>query len=859
MSEHLPGHKELLRPEEHPQDYKGFVPREDRFKSKGFIGLFARHKVAPNLMMLVMILAGIVALMKLNVQFFPNFELDYATVQVVWPGANAEDVETSITNPVERVLRNIDNLDEMTSTSALGIASVTLKFNEGTNMIEALDQIKQKVSELRSLPQDIQKPIIQRITRYEPVAKLVLTSDHGSVSEMRVLARKYEQELLDSGIDKVKFTGLPADEMSVEVSQNKLEHYGLTLTQVGDRLASMSRDIPAGSVGDHDAVRDIRAIQQARTVNQFKQIPIINLPTEQVRLGDIATIEKLPKKKSPDLKVDGVPAIQMEVMRAESGDTLKSAKVVQTWLAKTRPSLPKGMHLQVYNQTWNLVHQRIMLLVNNGISGLILVVLILYIFMNGRVAFWVAVGIPVSFMATLMVLYLAGGSINMVSLFGLIMALGIIVDDAIVVGEDALAHHEMGEPPLQATEGGAHRMLAPVVASSLTTVGAFLPLMMIGGEMGNILFAIPLVIIAVIFASLLESFTVLPGHLRHAFAKVKPSQPGSIRYRLDQAIDHWRNVQFRQVIRWSLAHRAIVIASTVAMMIFAVGLLAGGRMAFVFFPSPESTKIIANVEFVSGTQPSVVKKYMTHLYQTLESTEKQLEPGIIKMAVVHYNEAQSKTGSNFGQINIELKESDQRKTRNTQFIKLWKQKAGVMPGLETLSISSPRTGPPGGDIDIRLWGASARQLKKASVDLQQVLSQITGVSSVQDDLPFGRDQMVYHLTPRGLALGFTYANLGGQLSSAFSGRLVQIYTQGEDEVEVRVQYPRKEQFSYATLGKMQVSTPQGQKVPLSSVATWTDQRGFDAIRHVDGRFAVTVVGDVDKTSNNANRILDQLQ
>jgi len=859
MPHRSPEHMEMMTPEEHPQDFKGFHPKHSHFKSKGFIGLFARHKVAPNLLMLVMVLAGIVALLKLNVQFFPNFELDYATVQVVWPGANAEDVETAITNPVERVLRNIDNLDEMTSTSALGVSAVTLKFNEGTDMIDALDQINQRISELRNLPQDAQKPIIQRVIRYEPVAKVVLTSQKGSIDEMRTLARQYERELLDAGIDKVKFKGLPEDEVAIEVPQKQLEHYGLTLSQVGNKVANMSRDIPAGSVGDHDAVRDIRAIQQARNVTAFKQIPMISQPGEQVDLGDIATIVKRPKKDSPILRVNGMPAIQMEMMRAESGDTLKSAKIVKTWLDKTRPTLPEGMHLQVYNETWSLVNQRIMLLVNNGVSGLILVVLILYIFMNGRVAFWVAVGIPVSFMATLMILYLAGGSINMVSLFGLIMALGIIVDDAIVVGEDALAHHERGEPALQAAEGGAHRMLAPVTASSITTVGAFLPLMMIGGEMGNILFAIPLVIIAVIFASLLESFTVLPGHLRHALKKVKPSKPGSIRYRLDRGIDHWRNVQFRAIIRWSLGHRAIVIASTLALMIFAVALLAGGRMAFVFFPSPESTKVIANVEFVSGTRPEVVQKYMNHLYQALKATEKQLEPGILKMAVLHYNETKTKKGSNFGEINIELIEPDQRKTRNAQFIKLWKKKAGVVPGLDSLSISAPKVGPPGSDIDIRLWGADARQLKQASLDLQQVLNHIKGVSSVRDDLPFGRDQMVYHLTPRGLALGFTYANLGQQLAAAFSGKLVQIYTQGEDEIEVRVQYPRQEQVAYATLGQMQVTTPKGQKVPLNSVVTWTTQRGFDAIRHVEGRFAVTVIGDVDKTANNANRILDQLQ
>lgn len=832
---------------------------QSRFKSHGIIGIFARHKVAPNLLMIVMILAGIVALMKLNVQFFPNFELDYASVRVIWPGANAEDVEKSVTDPIERVLRNIDNLDEMTSTSAQGLSTVTLKFKQGTDMIEAVDQVNQRVSELRNLPQDIQVPVVERVVRYEPVARLLVINGNGSLDELRPLVRQFERELLDRGIDKINFTGLPTEEMAVEISQQKLEQYQLSLETIGNQLSAMSRDYPAGTVGDDDSVRELRALQQKRDEVEFAQTPILNSASENITLGEIANIERRPQKNAPYIMVDGYPAIEMQLQRAESGDTLKSSKIMQDWLAQTEPQLPQGVQLKVYDETWSLVNQRIMLLVNNGIGGLILVVLILYIFMHGRVAFWVAVGIPVSFMATLMILYLAGGSINMVSLFGLIMALGIIVDDAIVVGEDALAHHERGEPALQAAEGGAHRMLGPVTASSLTTVGAFLPLMMIGGEMGNILFAIPLVIIAVIFASLLESFTILPGHLRHALHKVEPAKEGSVRYKLDGAIDHFRHHQFRSVVRWCLAHRSITISSALAMMIFVIALLAGGRLGFVFFPSPESTKLSADARFVAGTPSEVSSRYVEHLYQALLETERELEPGILKTAVVHYNKTSRQTGPNFSGINIQLEEPDQRETRNAEFIRVWQEKAGTVPGLDVLTIEAPRMGPPGSDVDIRLTGAEPKQLKQASIELQEVLTQINGVSAIRDDLPFGRDQLIYQLTPQGEALGFTYLSLGRQLSDAFSGRLVQIFTDSEDEIEVRLQLPREQQATLASLNSMQVVAPSGERVPLNVIATWQTQRGFDIMRHVDGQLAVTVVGEVDKTANNANLILQTLQ
>ncbi len=852
-------HQSVLRPESHQGDFPGYHPQHQRFQSRGFIGLFARHKVAANLLMLIMLLAGVVALLKLNVQFFPNFELDYATVRVVWPAANAEDVESSITEPVERVLRNLDNLDEMTSTSSLGVSVVSLKFEEGTNMIEALDQISQRVGELRNLPQDAEKPVIERIVRYESIARVLLIGEQATLDELRPLARHFERDLLDAGIDKVDLKGLPVEEMAIEIPQYQLETLGLSFDEIGAKLAGMSRDLPMGTVGDADNAQDMRTIQQGRNEQDFANLTIQVTDTEKVELADIAHIERRAKKNAAKLFVEGHPAIEMQLMRSEAGDTLESSEIMQAWLAKAQPQLPEGVRLQVYNETWSLVNQRIMLLVNNGIGGLILVVLILYLFMNGRVAFWVAVGIPVSFMATLMIMYLAGGSINMISLFGLIMALGIIVDDAIVVGEDALAHHEMGEPALEAAEGGAHRMLAPVTASSITTIGAFLPLMMIGNEMGNILFAIPLVIISVIFASLIESFVILPGHLRNALKKVEPPKEGSLRNRLDSAIDHWRNVQFRRVVRWVLAHRAIAVASTLAAMIVVIGLLAGGRLSFVFFPSPESTRLVAEARFVAGTPSEVSSRYVEHLYQAMLETEAELEPGIIDVAIVHYNEGAREQGASFSSINIELMEPDERQTRNEAFIRLWQQKAGRVPGLEVLTIESPRMGPPGSDVDVRIWGAEPRVLKQAALALQEVLRQIPGVSGVRDDLPYGRDQLVYELTPEGKALGLTYASLAQQLSDAYSGRLVQIFTDEEDEVEVRLQLPRSEQATLSSLSRMQVVSPSGKRVPLSSVATWHTQRGFDVMRHVDGRLAVTVLGEVDKNLNNANRILEQLK
>lgn len=824
----------------------------------GLIGLFTYHKVAANLLMLLMMLAGAVALMRLNVQFFPNFDLDYAQVRVIWPGANAQDVELSVTNPVERVLRTVENLDEMTSTSALGSSVVTLKFKEGTDMIEAVDQVRQRVTELRNLPQDIQTPTIERIVRYESIARVLLLGQPGEADALREMARQFERDLLDRGVDRVTFRGRPIEELAIELPLATQQAYQLSIDQVAQQINNNSRDVPAGQIGFDDATRDVRALEQRRDVSQFADIPLQVSDTEQLRLGDVAQVILRPVRETTYLTVDERPAIELYLQRAESGDTLASSKIMQAWLADTEPNLPSGVELLVYDETWSLVKDRIMLLVKNGVGGLILVLAILYLFLNGRVAFWVAVGIPVSFLATLMVIYLTGGSINMISLFALIMALGIIVDDAIVVGEDALTHYEQGESPGEAAAGGAKRMFTPVMASSLTTIAAFLPLMIIGGEIGGILVAIPMVIIAVILVSLVQCFLVLPGHLRFGLGLFKGPEP-KWRRSWDAAFGRFRQEYFRQVIRWALANRVSMIAITLGLILFIMGLISGGRLSFTFFPSPESNRINASVQFVSGTPEQVTADFMEQVYQGLLAVEAELEPGILKTAVLAYNQGSSASGGVYGAIQVELIPSDQRQTRNITLMQAWRDKVPNAPGLENFNIAAQTGGPPGRDIQIQFTGADANQLKQASEALQAVIEDLPGVSGVADDLPYGRQQMVYQLTPYAQALGFNTRSVGTQLSSALSGQLAQIFTLGEDEIEVRVMLPRSEQAQLALLNQLQLVAPNGEFVNLSQLVEWRTQQGFDVLRHFDGQLAVTVLADVDRSQNNANQVLANLR
>jgi multidrug efflux pump subunit AcrB len=549
------------------------------------------------------------------------------------------------------------------------------------------------------------------------------------------------------------------------------------------------------------------------------------------------------------------------LQRNETGDSLKAAEVLQNWLAQTRPQLPPTIELAVFSERWQSIKERIGLLLKNGLGGLILVLIILYLFLSTRVAFWVAVGIPVSFMATLAALYLAGGSINMVSLFALIMALGIIVDDAIVVGEDAQTHFDQGEDPLKASEGGARRMLAPVLASSLTTIAAFLPLMMIGGHMGSIMQAIPLVIVCVIVASLIESFLVLPGHLRHAF--VRGRETSSLRRKLNDGFAHVRERWFRPLVTLAIEFRWTTLAAAAGFLLIGVTLFVSGQIAWQFFPSPESSTVYANVRFVSGTAQDTVDDFLDEVEAELNNTIDSIDETVVSTYYrVHGStvggRGQAVTGERVGSLYVELVDSDQRATDNRSFMRDWRERIDAPPGIESFQITSQRIGPPRRDLNLRLTGSTPQRLKAAALDLAQTLENIPGVSAVDDDLPFGREQLIYSLSPAGEAMGLSIADIGRQLRAAYDGIILQRYQQGADEVEVRLQLPEREQRRLGGLQNLPIRLPNGEFVALETVAEWRSAQGFDALRHSNGTLSVDVSADVNPALNNISDIIADL-
>ena len=828
----------------------------------GLIHIFSNHPVAANLLMVMMLLAGFWGINKLNTQFFPSFNIDNASVRVVWSGASAEDVEELITTSIEQALQDVDFVKQMTSTSSEGVSSISLEFEEDTDMGLAIDQVKQKIDQVQNLPEGAEEPIINKVVRYEGIARVLVTGGT-DISELRPLVNRFEDELLERGIAKIFINGLPAEQIAIEIPARNLRELGMSLDDVGQRVASWSRDVPVGIIGRGDISRQLRFQERRETELAFESIPVVSREQgNRIILGDIATIERKPLDSQVSVYYRGKPAVEMILNRTEKSDSLKAAKILHEWLDEVQPTLPPGVELAPFNERWELLQGRISLLIKNGGGGLALVLLILFLLMNARVAFWVAVGIPVSFMASLAVLYLVGGSINMISLFGLIMALGIIVDDAIVVGEEAMTQYKHGTDRDNASERAAWRMLGPVFSSSLTTIASFFPLLLIGGIIGSILQAIPIVVICVIIASLIECFLIMPGHLTHSFRKLGNRQPSRSRQKLDAGFDYFRDCLFRPFVSSVISFRWTCLAVAVSLLLITAGWFSSDRIGFQFFPTAEADRIYANIGFVSGTPASTVKRYLVDVEQALYDVEQELGGGFANLVVIRHGTADGESGGRgdqFGAVRVELKDPDQREVRNRDIINAWREKLPAIPGRETLTIVEPRAGPPGEDIDIRIEGDNIYQVKKVAEVLQDVLREIDGVSGVGDDAPYGREQMILQLTPTAEVLGLSISNASAQLRAAFDGYEVQELSDGNDDIDVRLTLPEAERNSFASLSELDIVLPNGNTESIANLATIRLDRGFETIRHADGNLAVSVTGRVDPVIANANKIRADLE
>ncbi len=833
---------------------------------RGVIGFFARHRTAANLVMVLMILLGALGLARMNTQFFPAFGIDWVSVSVTWPGASAEDVDANIVAAIEPEVRFLDGVKRVVSQSVEGVGSVVMEFETGSDLDTALANVENAVSRVETLPEDSEKPVVARVYVYEPIGNLVVSGPF-SEAALRAHAKGIRDGLLAAGVDKVDLFGSRREEIWVEVGEGRLRQLDLTLRDIAARIGTSSVDLPSGIV-PAGTNKQIRSLGLAGSVEEMGQVEVIAREDgAKVHLRDIATISEQFNERDAIAFRAGYPAIELRVRRAPTSDALEQSDILDTFLEELRPSLPPTLVVEHYGKQAELIDDRIEMLLRNGGSGLALVVLVLFIFLSTRVAFWVTVGIPVSLLATLGVMMLTGQTINMVSLFALIMAVGIIVDDAIVVGEHAVTQRGAGAGPAEAAERGARRMLAPVMAATLTTLAAFLPLFMVSDLIGQMIRAIPLVIVAVLIASLIECFLVLPGHLRIALS-ADPRRENRFARWFNPRFEAFRDGLFARIVRGCVAWRYLTVAVAVGLLLVFLGLIVGGRVSFVFFPSPESDAVLANATFVEGTKRETTIAMVDELGRALQEAEDALTEGAGGLVVMSLGQVGKPvarantyflgTGDHIGGMRVELQPSDRRSIRTQTLIEEWRSRVRPLPGLETMTILEQQAGPPGREIDIRVTGDDLTALKAAAGDVRTLLERFPGVSDIEDNTPYGKQETILTVTPRGRALGFTTESAARQVRASFEGTIARRFARGDEEVAVRVRLPH-DTLTEGDLRRFYLRSPAGMEVPLAEVVSFHEKAGFASIRREDGQRMIAVTAEIDESVTTTDEVLDALR
>ena len=844
--------------------------KDEKKPRRSLIEIMAGHRISGTLLMVIVLIAGTLAYLQMNTQFFPSFQLKYIIISDIWPGASAKEVKKSITDPIEKELKGLNHVLRMQSTSTEGYAQILLELSQSADLTDMLEKTKDRVDAIQ-LPNNAEKVKVRRLTQFEPVTRVVLSGPTHDPSTLKVLALKVEKDLLSRGIDRVQLTGLPDQEISISLNANQLRRLNMTHQELANIIRNKSIDSPSGVVGADDLTYQVKGQGILTKVTEFQQLPVkFNQGNKLVSLNDIADVTLNPEEDQPTVFVNQRAAVDIFVSRLADSDSFKSADILNKYLDEMQTKLPPGYKLEKYYEFWKIIKDRLMLLLQNGVSGFILIFAILLLFLNARVATWVSVGIPISFAAAFVVLYLLGASINMIASLGFLMSIGIIVDDTIVVGEEAVKQYEDGKSPLQAAVLGAKRMLLPILASSLTTIAAFIPLLIIGGYIGEILIVIPIVVIAVILASLLECFLILPYHLRRSFKAMEVKKKNALRIAIEAMVHKVQYVAFRRLVKLAIEFRWVTISLTLVSILVTIALVLSGRPGFTFFPSPPGRDFFVDVTFNPGISNDQKKHYLKKVNHALKTTNDHYsingEP-LVKLAITFFNQqsplvtggiTNAPRGRNYASMIVRAASPEKRKITNETFIKAWNERIPESPWVERVVINEPKAGPPGADLQIALVGSSPEKLKRAAEDLILALSKYDGVSDIFDNVPYGYQQLIFTLKPEAHTLGLTQADISQQLRGAITGITAHSFFEHNRETEVNIRLPNHEKNSASIIQRLRIKAPNGQLLPLHDLVDFSYARDFNMFRTLNGENSITISATVDAKANNVNRILSAL-
>jgi len=865
-----------------------------------------RNNVAVNLIMIFIIVAGILTVMKMRREMFPQFALDMIVVAVNYPGATPEEVEEGICIKIEEQIEGLEGIDRIISTAREGNGEVIVELETRADAQKLLDEIKTEVDRIDTFPDEAEEPVILEVAHQDPTISIAV---FGEVSEKRLrqVAEKIRDDLSDAAtavhkesgglqnmlssilkflkfkqaetITQIDIVGVREYEIAVEVSEEDLRRYGLSFDDIVSAVRSGSIDLPGGKIKTGQGEILIRSKGQMYTGAEFETIPLITLNDGTVvKLGQVARVIDGFEDLDIKTRFRGKPAAIVQVSRTSDQDIIEIARIARHYVERQKSNMPADMDIAVWGDVSAMVEDRIDLMLRNGLQGIALVFIALALFLNFRLAFWVALGIPISFMGAFLVLETLDQTINMLSLFAFIMTLGILVDDAIIVGENIYTHYQRGKPPSAAVVDGLKEVGGPVVMAVLTTVVAFLPLMFISGLMGKFMAVMPLAVIIILLVSLAEALVILPSHLNDALIRSerKRTRANSLHEKMRSWVERGLDIviqrYYSSAISYVVKNRYFTFSIGIGVFIISLGIVAGGYVPFVFFPKGESDWMAAEVAYPLGTPFEITSETIEHFEKksfelnTVFSEFSKKNGALVKNtfsivgAIPRRDWKPPEYGSHVGQVWLELASSEKRASISTNHImNQWRNLIGEMPGVDRLTFGTLEGGPAGNPIEIQLKGRDFEQLKQAAGELRAEIATYPGTFDISDDFRPGKQEKKVQIREGARALGITMRSLARQVRQAFYGEEALRIQRERDDVKVMVRYTEEERHSLSGIEQMRIRTPDGREIPIEEVAEINPGRAYSMVNRVDRKRTITVISDIDETIANASMIVSDLK
>ena len=830
------------------------------------IRYFAAHPTISNILMMAIIAIGLYSLSFLNKESFPLIKQSKVQVIVAYPGASPLDVEDGICNPLEDATDGISFLKEQDCDARDNIAIFTLEMQEEGDIREFSDDIKSEIDAIQNFPDNIETPVIKQLGRTNPVANIAITSDNLTLSELKALGEHYRDRLIAMPeIPIVTIDGFSMHQLQILIHPETQKKYNLSVQDIANLITAQALELPAGILEATETSYQIKFNNVRKTVDELANLVIINTPEGgEVKLGDLATIEDNFERLEESIELNGKPAALLKISKNTIDDTLKVADALAAFVEQENKILPQSTRLTIVNDASSSVRDRLQLLLSNGWQGLILATLMLLLFFSWRYTFWIALGLPISFLGGLAMMVVFGVSINMISMVALLMAIGILMDDAIVLSENIDHEYRKGKTPLDAVVDGTKKVFRGIFSSYLTSAMLFGSLLMMKGDMGQILGVLPVVLLSVLTISLIEAFLILPHHLKQSLIHAHHKEPPKWRRKFEEKFKILRHAAGDAALV-AMRFRYATVGLALAMFIFSIGLVATGIVKFKAFPDMEGNSLEARILMPQGTPLAETQRLVDIVLSALEKTNKTLSENetesLVKNIQVSYGTHGDvpENGPHLATLNIDLLNTEERETKMSNLIRLWKENTGILPNIINIQYKEPKAGPAGRAIHIRLSGQDLEELSRASWDVQNRLSGYDGVNNLLDDLRPGKPQYSIKLKPGALASGVDSRNIAAQLRSAYlEFKISEIY-RGRESYEIIAKQDSQLDQALFNFDNFTIFSKTGNAIPLASVAIITEVREFSRIGHINHQRTVNIYGDVDAEISNTAEIIASVE